>query len=53
MTGFCYDTMKRWIDVGAERVRSSRDKDPARLVSANGDVRNWHFTHMHHGLTPT
>lgn len=39
MTDFCFATMKKWIDIGAQRVRSSRDRDPARLVAAVDALR--------------
>lgn len=39
MSDSCFTTMKNWIEVGAQRVRSSQDKDPARLVAAIDALR--------------
>lgn len=39
MTPACFAVMKDWIDVGAQRVRSSGDKDPTRLVAAVDALR--------------
>lgn len=39
MTEGCFQTMKHWIDVGAQRVRSSEKKDPKRLVDAVDALR--------------
>jgi hypothetical protein len=39
MTESCYAVMKNWIDVGAQRVRSSGEKNPARLVAAVDALR--------------